>query len=68
MWQATDREGALDKKVESRVVPAGRHGIGVETAKGFESLHFRSQEFGMGLKAQDVYKMRVLATSLALTE
>lgn len=68
MWQASDREGALDKKVESRVVSAGRHGIGVESAKGFESLHFRDQEVGLGLEVQYVYGMRVLATSLALTE
>jgi len=34
MWQAADREGALDKKVESRVVSAGRHGISVDFAKG----------------------------------
>ena len=68
MWQAADREGALDKKVESRVVSAGRHGIGVESAKGFESLQFRDQEVGLILKVQGVYGMRVLATSLALTE
>ena len=34
MWQTADREGALDKKVESRVVSAGKHGISVDFAKG----------------------------------
>jgi hypothetical protein len=56
MWQAPDREGALDKKVESRVVSARRHGMGVDSAKALTSV---VQELVRVPAPHDVYRKRV---------
>jgi hypothetical protein len=55
MWQAQDREGALDEKAESRVVSAGSHGLSIESLvrqlrlpSGVEHLYSRSTELYTG--------------------
>jgi hypothetical protein len=55
----------LDKKVESRVVSAGRHGMGVKSAKTLTSV---VQELFRLPTLQDVYRKRVGATGLTLVE
>jgi hypothetical protein len=46
----------LDKKVESRVVSAGRHGMGVDSAKALTSV---VQELVRVPAPHDVYRKRV---------